>query len=428
MENRTCGYFWRCIILSNRDKYIVGLDIGTTKITAIVAEVTEEWRVDIIGIGSAESKGLRKGMVINLEQTVESIKRVVEEAELMAGVEIEQAHVGLAGSHVKGFNSRAVVAITNKNREITREDVFRSIDAAKAISFPTDRNIVHVLPQEFVVDGHDGIHDPTGMTGSRLEANVHIITAGATATQNIVTCVNRAGMEVTETVLEQLAAAEAVLTPDEKELGVALVDIGGGTTDLAIFDKGTIWHTAVLPTGGDHFTNDVAVGLRTPILEAEKIKKKYGSCLSTLVSDEDTIEVPSVGGRKDRILPRQHLSDILQPRAEEVCHLIYEEIQRAGYERVLNSGIVFTGGSAALEGLAEVADRIFDMPIRCGIPSGVGGLVDVVADPAYATSVGLVLHAHRIRSNKLIPHVSPRSWWKFWDRFRRSVNVSIAGI
>ncbi len=393
--------------------------------TAIVAEVTEERRVDIIGIGSAESKGLRKGMVINLERTVDSIKRVVEEAELMAGVEIESAHVGLAGGHIKGFNSRAVVAITNKNREIAREDVFRAIDAAKAISLPNDREIVHVLPQEFVVDGHDGIHDPTGMTGSRLEANVHIITAGATATQNVVTCVNRAGMEVTETVLEQLAAAEAVLTPDEKELGVALVDIGGGTTDLAIFDKGTIWHTAVLPTGGDHFTNDVAVGLRTPIVEAEKIKKKYGSALSTMVSDEDTIEVPSVGGRKARILSRQLLSDILQPRAEEICHLIYEEISRAGYERVLNAGVVFTGGSAALEGLAEVGDRIFDMPIRCGTPSGVGGLIDVVANPSYATAVGLVLHAHRIRSNKLIPTSSSGSWWRVWERFRRLVNVSM---
>jgi cell division protein FtsA len=331
----------------------VGLDIGTTKVTAIVAEVTEEGRVDIIGIGSTESKGIRKGVVINLDQTVDSIKRVVEEAELMAGVEIDSAHVGLAGSHIKGFNSRAVVAITGKTREISREDVFRAIDAAKAISLPNDREIIHVLPQEFVVDGHDGIDDPTGMTGSRLEANVHIITASSTATSNIVTCVNRAGMEVTETVLEQLAAAEAVLTPDEKELGVALVDIGGGTTDLAIFDKGSIWHTSVLPTGGDHFTSDVAVGLRTPIAEAEKIKKKYGCALASMISEEDTIEVPSVGGRKSRILPRQLLSDIIQPRAEEICHLIYDEITRAGYERVLNSGVVFTGGSAALEGLAD---------------------------------------------------------------------------
>lgn len=406
----------------------MGLDIGTTKVTAIVSEVTEEGRLDIIGIGSTESKGLRKGMVINLERTVDSIKRVVEEAELMAGVEIDSAHVGLAGGHIKGFNSRAVVAITNKSREITREDVFRAIDAAKAISLPADREIVHVLPQEFVVDGQDGISDPTGMTGSRLEAHVHIITAGTTATQNIVTCVNRAGLEVTETVLEQLAAAEAVLTPDEKELGVALVDIGGGTTDIAIFDKGTIWHTAVLPTGGDHFTNDVAVGLRTPIVEAEKIKKKNGCALATMVAEDDTIEVPSVGGRKSRILPRQILADIIQPRAEEICHLVYQEIKRAGFERILNSGVVFTGGSASLEGLLEVADRIFDMPIRCGSPSGVGGLVDVVANPSYATGVGLVLYAHRSRTNRLLPHGRMSNNLSAWirEQWRRLMAASRA--
>jgi len=391
------------IVLTKKERYIVGIDIGTTKVTAIVSEVTEEGRLEIIGIGSTGSKGLRKGMVINLEQTVESIKRVVEEAELMAGVEIESAYVGLAGGHIKGFNSRAVVAITSKTREIGREDVYRSIEAAKAIPLPSDREIVHVLPQEFVVDGHDGIFDPTGMTGSRLEANVHIITASTTAIQNIVTCVNRAGMEVIETVLEQLAAAEACLTDDERELGVALLDIGGGTTDIAIFDKGTIWHTSVLPTGGDHFTNDVAVGLRTPILEAEKIKKKYGCALATMVSEEDTIEVPSVGGRKPRILGRQILADILQPRAEEICHLVFQEIRRAGYERVLNSGVVITGGSASLEGLPEVAERVFDMPIRRGVPTGIGGLVDVVASPSYATGVGLVLYGLRSRSNRLLP-------------------------
>ena len=394
------------IVLTKKERYIVGIDIGTTKVTAIVSEVTEEGRLDIIGIGSTESKGLRKGMVINLEQTVESIKRVVEEAELMAGVEIESAYVGLAGGHIKGFNSRAVVAITSKTREIDREAVHRAIEAAKAIPLPSDREIVHVLPQEFVVDGYDGIFDPTGMTGSRLEANVHIITASTTAIQNIVTCVNRAGMEVIETVLEQLAAAEACLTDDERELGVALLDIGGGTTDIAIFDKGTIWHTSVLPTGGDHFTNDVAVGLRTPIFEAEKIKKKYGCALATMVSEEDTIEVPSVGGRKPRILGRQILADILQPRAEEICHLVFQEIRRAGYERTLNSGVVITGGSASLEGLPEVAERVFDMPIRRGVPTGIGGLVDVVASPSYATGVGLVLYGLRSRSNRLLPRVT----------------------
>ncbi len=391
------------MVLTKKERYIVGIDIGTTKVTAIVSEVTEDGRLEIIGIGSTGSKGLRKGMVISLEQTVESIKRVVEEAELMAGVEIESAYVGLAGGHITGFNSRAVVAITSKTREICREDVYRAIEAAKAIPLPSDREIVHVLPQEFVVDGHDGIFDPTEMTGARLEANVHIITASTTAIQNIVTCVNRAGMEVIETVLEQLAAAEACLTDDERELGVALLDIGGGTTDIAIFDKGTIWHTSVLPTGGDHFTNDVAVGLRTPILEAEKIKKKYGCALATMVSEEDTIEVRGVGGRKPRILGRQILADILQPRAEEICHLVFQEIRRAGYERVLNSGVVITGGSASLEGLPEVAERVFDMPIRRGVPAGIGGLVDVVASPSYAAGVGLVLYGLRSRSNRLTP-------------------------
>jgi cell division protein FtsA len=262
------------------------------------------------------------------------------------------------------------------------------------------------------------------MTGTRLEANVHIITASSTATQNIVSCVNRAGMEVTETVLEQLAAAEAVISLDEKELGVALADIGGGTPDLAIFDKCAIWHTSVLSIGGDHFTNDVAVGLRTPILEAEKIKKKYGCALGTMVSEEDTMEVPSVGGRHPRILSRQYLAEIIQPRAEEICHLLYEEIQKTGYERVLNSGVVFTGGSAALEGLPDVAERIFDMPIRCGVPCGVGGLVDVAASPSYATGVGLVLYAHRSRSNRLMPRrrFGSGPLTRIWDRCRRLVS------
>jgi cell division protein FtsA len=393
--------------LTKKERYVVGLDIGTTKVTAIVSEASPEGRVDVIGIGSTESKGLRKGMVINLEQTVDSIKRVVEEAELMAGVEIESSYVGLAGSHIKGFNSRAVVAITSKTREIGAEDIQRVIEAAKSIPLPPDREIVHVLPQEFVVDGQDGIDDPTGMNGSRLEVNVHIITASTTATQNVVTCVNRAGLEVVETVLEQLAAAEAVLTSDEKELGVALVDIGGGTTDIAVFDRGAIWHTAVLPLGGDNFTNDVAVGLRSPIPEAEKIKRKSGCALATMVAEDDTIEVASVGGRKPRLLPRQVLSDILQPRAEEICHLVLQEIRRSGYEGVLNSGVVITGGSAALEGLPEVAERIFDIPIRRGLPVGVGGLVDVIASPAFATAVGLVLYGYRSRDHRWFPRGRP---------------------
>jgi cell division protein FtsA len=392
-------------LAKKKDRYVVGLDIGTHKVCAIVAEATEEGRLDVIGIGQAESKGLRNGVVINLEATVEAVKRVVEEAELMAGVEIGSAYVGLAGTHVRGFNSRGVIAVSGKNRAIEREDVRRVIEAAKAVSIPADREILHVLPQEFVVDDQDGIGDPTGMTGTRLEVNVHVVTCSSTSAQNTVTCVNRAGLEVIDTVLTQMAAAEACLSPDEKELGVALVDVGGGTTDLAIFEKGALWHTAVLQVGGEHFTNDVAVALRTPVHEAEKIKKKHGCALTNMIPEEDSIEVPSVGGRKARIMARQVLGDVLQARAEEVCQMVFTEIRRAGFERSLNSGVVLTGGGSILEGLPEIAEQIFDMPVRRGAPAGIGGLVDVVASPVYATAVGLVVQGQRSRAGRgmLVP-------------------------
>jgi cell division protein FtsA len=385
-------------VSKKKDRYVVGLDIGTHKVCAIVAQITDENRLDVIGIGQAESKGVRKGVVINLEATIDSVKRVVEEAELMAGVEIGSAYVGLAGAHVRGFNSRGVIAVSGKNRVIEREDVARVIEAAKAVSIPMDREILHVLPQEFVVDDQDGIGDPTGMTGTRLEVNVHVITCASTAAQNTVTCVNRAGLEVIDTVLTQLSAAEACLTQDEKELGVALVDIGGGTTDLAIFEKGSLWHTAVLQVGGEHFTNDVAVALRTAVGEAEKIKKKHGCALTSMVPEEDSIEVPSVGGRKPRIMARQVLGEVVQARAEELCQMVSTEIRRAGFDRSLNSGVVLTGGGGILEGMPEIAEQIFDMPVRRGSPSGIGGLVDVVASPVYATAVGLVLWGHRNRA------------------------------
>jgi cell division protein FtsA len=288
-----------------------------------------------------------------------------------------------------------VVAVAGKNREITREDVRRAIDAAKAVALPSGREILHVLPQDFVVDEQDGIGAPVGMTGTRLEVNVHVVTGSASSTQNIVACVNRAGVAVIETVLEQLAASEAVLTQDEKELGVAIVDIGGGTTDFAIFERGSLWHTGVVAVGGDHFTNDIAVGLRTPIPDAEKIKRRCGCALSAMVDEDETIEVASVGGRKARVMARRILSEILQPRAEEIFHLLWDEIRRAGFEKSLNSGIVLTGGGAMLEGMAEIAEQIFDLPIRRGTPAGVGGLADHVNSPAYATAVGLVMYAHR---------------------------------
>jgi cell division protein FtsA len=386
-------------VAKKKDRYVIGLDIGTHKVCAIVAEVTEEGRLDVIGIGQTESKGLRKGVVINLEATIESIKRVVEEAELMAGVEIGSAYVGIAGTHIRGFNSRGVIAISGKSRVIEKEDVARSIDAAKAVSIPMDREILHVLPQEFVVDDQDGIGDPVGMTGTRLEVNVHVVTCASTSAQNTVTCVNRAGLEVIDTVLTQISAAEACLTPDEKELGVALVDIGGGTTDIAIFEKGSLWHTAVLQVGGEHFTNDVAVALRTPVNEAEKIKRKHGCALTSMIPEEDSIEVPSVGGRKPRIMARQVLGDVIQARAEEICQMVLTEIRRAGFDRSLNSGVVLTGGGAILEGMPEIAEQIFDMPVRRGTPAGIGGLVDVVASPVYSTAVGLVLCGHRNRAH-----------------------------
>jgi cell division protein FtsA len=381
--------------VGRRERYLVGLDIGTSKTTAIVGEPGENNSLNIVGMGVAESHGIRRGLVVNLVAAVDSIKRAVVEAELTAGIEIDNVHLALCGPHVKGFNSRGVVAVAGKNREITHEDVGRAIDAAKAVSLPTGRQILHVLPQDFVVDDQDGIRDPIGMTGARLEVNVHVVTGSVTATQNIVACVNRAGVHVKGTALGQLAASDAVLTEDEKELGVALLDIGGGTTDLAIFERGSLWHTAVVPVGGDHFTNDIAVGLRMPIPEAEKLKQRSGCALSAMVEDEETIEVASVGGRRPRVMGRRILTEVLQPRAEEIFHLVWDEIRHAGYEKALNSGIVLTGGGAILNGLPEIAEQIFDLPIRRGCPADIGGgLADHVNSPAFATAVGLAQRAH----------------------------------
>jgi cell division protein FtsA len=382
--------------VARHERYVVGLDIGTSKVCTVVGELLDEGGVDIIGLGVAESKGLKRGVVVNLDAAVESIKRSIEEAELMAGVEV--------GSDIKGFNSRGVVAVAGKNREVTRDDVRRAIDAARAVSLPAGREILHVLPQDFVVDEQEGIGAPVGLTGARLEVNVHIITGSATATQNLIGCVNKAGVEVVDTVIGQLCAAEAVLTADEKELGVALLDIGGGTADLAIFERGSLWHTGVIAVGGEHFTNDIAVGLRTPIPEAEKVKRRGGCALSTMVAEEETIEVASVGGRRPRVMARRILSDILQPRAEEIFHLLWDEISKAGYEKSLNSGLVLTGGGAVLEGMSEIAEQIFDLPIRRGSPTGVGGLADHVANPAYATAVGLVIYAANNRSPGSVGH------------------------
>ncbi|QWV93931.1 MULTISPECIES: cell division protein FtsA [Geomonas] len=377
---------------TRRDNLIVGLDIGTTKICAIVGNVTEDG-IDIVGIGTSPSKGLRKGVVINIESTVSAIKKAIEEAELMAGCEIKSVYAGIAGGHIKGFNSQGVIAI--KNREVSPEDVKRVIEAAKAIAIPMDREVIHILPQEFIIDDQDGIREPLGMSGVRLEAKVHIVTGAVASAQNIVKSCNRAGLEVADIVLEQLSSSEAVLSADEKELGVALVDIGGGTTDIAIFVDGAIKHTSVLSLGGNHLTNDIAVGLRTPMAEAERIKQKYGCCLSSLVGKDETIEVPSVGGRKPRVLSRQLLCEILEPRVEEIFTLVNREIVKSGLEDMIASGVVITGGSTILEGMPELAEQIFNLPVRRGLPQRIGGLTDVVNSPVYATGVGLVVYGSK---------------------------------
>jgi cell division protein FtsA len=349
--------------------------------------------LDIVGIGTSPSRGMRKGVVINIESTVAAIRKAVEEAELMAGCEIKSVYAGIAGGHIKGFNSQGIIAI--KNREVSPDDVKRVIDAAKAVAIPMDREVIHILPQEFIIDDQDGIREPLGMSGVRLEAKVHIVTGAVASAQNIIKSCNRAGLDVADIVLEQLASSESVLSPEEKELGVALVDIGGGTTDIAIFVDGAIKHTSVLSLGGHQMTNDIAVGLRTPMAEAEKIKQKYGCCMASLVGKDETIEVPSVGGRKPRVLSRQLLAEILEPRVEEIFSLVNREIVKSGFEDLIASGVVITGGSTILEGMPELAEQVFNLPVRRGVPQQIGGLVDVVNTPAYATGVGLVIYGSK---------------------------------
>lgn len=377
---------------SRKENLIVGLDIGTTKICAIVGNLTDEG-LDIVGIGTSPSKGLRKGVVINIESTVAAIRKAIQEAELMAGCEIKAVFAGIAGGHIKGFNSQGVIAV--KNREVTKEDIARVIDAAKAVAIPMDREVIHILPQEFIIDDQDGIKEPLGMSGVRLEAKVHIVTGAVASAQNIIKSCNRAGVDVGDIVLEQLASAEAVLSSDEKELGVAMVDIGGGTTDIAIYFDGAIKHTAVLSLGGNHLTNDIAVGLRTPMGEAEKIKHAYGCCLGSMVGKDETIEVPSVGGREPRVLSRQLLAEILEPRVEEIFTLVNRELVKSGFEDLIASGVVITGGTSILPGMPELAEQIFNMPVRRGMPRDIGGLTDVVNSPVYATGVGLVKYGCR---------------------------------
>ena len=383
--------------MQRQDNIIVGLDVGTTKICAVVGEA-EGNKINIVGIGTHPSIGLRKGVVVNIESTVESIQKAIEEAELMAGCEISSVYAGIAGGHITGFNSRGIVAI--KGPEVTKNDVERVIDAARAVAIPMDREVIHVIPQEFIIDDQGGIQNPVGMSGIRLEAKIHIVTGAVTSAHNIVKCANRSGLDVCDIVLEPLASGEAVLTDEEKDVGTALLDLGGGTSDLAIFSGKNIKHTFVLSLGGNNLTNDISIGLRASLAEAEKIKIKYGTCVTHDISSEETIEVPGMGGRKPRKLQRQILGEILEPRMEEIFTLIKREIFRAGMDNVITSGMVLTGGSSLLHGATDIAESVFDVPSRLGTPRGINGLIDVVNNPMYATGVGLVLYGARIQPEK----------------------------
>jgi len=384
---------------------IVGLDVGTTKICTVVGEASENG-VDIIGIGTAPSTGLRRGVVVNIEKTVQCIKKSLEDAELMAGCDIRTVYAGIAGSHIQGFNSHGVIAV--KGGEVTQRDVDRVIEAAKAIAIPMDREVLHTLPQEFIVDDQRGIADPLGMAGVRLEVKVHIVTGAVTSAQNIIRSCNRSGLDVSNIVLESLASSKAVLSPEEREIGVALVDIGGGTTDIAVFSKDSIKHTSVLALGGHNLTNDIAYGLRTPMMSAEKIKMDFGCAMADLVTQEEIIEVPSVGGRESRKMSKRVLSEICEPRCEEILALVDQELIKSGFKNMIAAGVVLTGGTVMIEGMQELAEQIFDLPVRIGIPGeGIGGLAAEVRSPKYATAVGLLLHGaeeeglHKVRPFKI---------------------------
>ncbi|MBY0578016.1 MAG: cell division protein FtsA [Burkholderiales bacterium] len=368
---------------------IVGLDIGTSKIVAIVAEITQEGKLEIIGMGSHPSRGLKKGVVVNIESTVSAIQRALEEAELMADCKIREVYTGIAGSHIKSFNSHGMVAI--KEKEVNQMDVERVVETAKAVNIPTDQQILHILNQEFIIDGQEDVREPLGMSGMRLEVKVHIVTGAISAAQNIVKCVRRCGLVERDLILQPLASAMAVLSEDEKDLGVCLVDIGGGTADIAVFSQGAIRHTAVIPIAGDQITNDIAMALRTPTKEAEDIKVHYGCALRQLADPSEMIEVPGVGERGARQLSRQTLAEVIEPRVEELYSLIQAELRRSRFEELLSSGIVITGGSSAMAGMVELGEEVFHMPVRLGIPQYVGGLAEVVRTPRFSTGVGLLL-------------------------------------
>jgi cell division protein FtsA len=372
---------------------IVGLDIGTSKVAAVVAQILPNGRHEVIGLGQHESKGLKKGVVVNIEATVESIQRALEEAELMADCKIRNVYTGIAGSHIRSFNSSGMVAI--KDKEVTAADVARVIETAKAVNIPTDQQLLHTVPQEFIVDNQEDVREPIGMSGIRLEVKVHIVTGAVSAVQNIIKCIRRCGLEVSDLILQPMASADAVLTPDEKELGVVLVDIGGGTTDVAIFTEGAIRHTAVIPIAGDQITNDIAMALRTPTADAEEIKLRFGVAKQVLADPAENIEVPGLGDRGPRVLSRQALAAVIEPRVEELFALVHQVVRESGYEEVLSSGIVLTGGSAMMPGMVELAEDIFLKPARVAVPEYSGQLADVVRSPRYATALGLLMEAKK---------------------------------
>lgn len=377
------------------EKYVVALDIGTSKVCVLVGEINDRGHIEIIGKGTSPMKGTRRGNIINLDQAIDAVKKAVDEAEVMAGLQVESVYVGIAGDHIRSVNSRGVVSVMGKHKEISRDDIDRVIEASKSINIPAELELLHVIPREFVVDGQDAIHDPLGMTATRLEANVHIVTGARTHNQNILTCVNKAGIAVQELVLEQLAAGESVLTQDEREMGVLLMDIGAGTTDYAVFLEGNVVHTNVLPVGAGHFTSDISVVLRTPMEDAERIKKRYGCALGSLVTEDDPIEVPTVGGRAPKILSKHELTGILEPRAAEIAKLVYRDLEKVGLEKEIRSGVVLVGGGAEMDGMVEMVEQIFDQQARKGVPRGMGGLSDTVAGPEWAAAAGLLLWGFR---------------------------------
>jgi cell division protein FtsA len=395
---------------------MVGLDIGTSKIIAIVAEAKPDGGFEIVGMGSHPSRGLKKGVVVNIESTVNAIQRALEEAELMADCKIKEVYTGIAGSHIKSFNSHGMVAI--KDREVSQQDVDRVIETAKAVNIPTDQQILHVLNQEFVIDGQEDVREPLGMAGVRLEVKVHIVTGAVSAAQNILKCVRRCGLEVRDLILQPLASAGATLSEDEKDLGVALVDIGGGTADIAVFTHGAIRHTAVIPIAGDQITNDIAMALRTPTKDAEEIKRKYGCALRQLANPADMVEVPGVGDRDPRVLSRQTLAEVIEPRVEELYSLVQAELRRSGYEDLLSSGIVITGGSAAMQGMVELGEEVFHMPVRLGVPNYLGPLAEVVRSPRYSTGIGLLMAAHDQQKQRDLEKLSTGSFQHVFSRMK----------